>query len=93
MMQPDVHIHLFEALAVSCGGDNSGYMLKISCRSVAVVPKECQRIGAKSGKASRCFDNSSSAVSRVSSRDRSATSCSKENEGHIRRMAKIGGSR
>mmetsp|Transcript_39122 Transcript_39122/g.96293 ORF Transcript_39122/g.96293 Transcript_39122/m.96293 type:complete len:218 (-) Transcript_39122:111-764(-) len=64
----------FEACAVSCGGESSGYMHMISCKSVAVVPNECHNIGARSGYASLFFDSSSRAASLVSSLDRSATS-------------------
>jgi len=57
---------LFEACAVRLGGDSMGYIEVISCNSADIVPNECHRIGARSEKASRFFDNSSKADSRCS---------------------------
>jgi len=54
----------FEACAVRLGGESIGYIETISCKSADIVPNECHRIGARSEKASRFFDNSSKADSR-----------------------------
>lgn len=40
-------------------------MAMISCSSAAIVPKECQSIGAKSGNSSRFLLSSKSAFSRI----------------------------
>mmetsp|Transcript_8036 Transcript_8036/g.8870 ORF Transcript_8036/g.8870 Transcript_8036/m.8870 type:complete len:109 (-) Transcript_8036:122-448(-) len=45
-------------------------METISCKSVATVPVECHRIGAKSAKDSRFLDNSKSTTSRFQKRDK-----------------------
>mmetsp|Transcript_18266 Transcript_18266/g.30019 ORF Transcript_18266/g.30019 Transcript_18266/m.30019 type:complete len:200 (-) Transcript_18266:70-669(-) len=55
-----------DAWAEREGGDSRGYMESISCRRAAMVPKECHKIGARSGKASRFLLNSRRAVSRIS---------------------------
>lgn len=46
-------MYRLEEGALSFGGDNNGYMATISWRRQAMVPKEFQRIGAKSATASR----------------------------------------
>jgi hypothetical protein len=45
------------------GGESMGYTLTTSCRRAAIVPKECHKIGARSGKDSRRLLSSRSALS------------------------------